>query len=568
MAPPALPNPLRNLINAASDEWRATPFYRMMLGGADPADISFWPQDVRIGSETRGRELLAGEWRIGAERLGERRLLPFDAPAPSRHFAARLHSFSWLGDLAACGADATESIAALIGAWVQDFGGWHAAAWAPELTAQRLQAWLFHARSAFAHVDAEERTRWLRSLGRQARHLQLAAGDIAEPAAKIKAGAALTLAGAAGLPESERLLDLGLEILMECSAGQFYADGGHLSRSPEILAEAHYDYAGVRAALQAIGAEAPRLLGETLQRSADMLRLLRLGDGRLGCFHGGGEGDAATLEAVLSRMPVGRSFRFAAQSGYQRLDAGQATLLLDAGPAPGALHGERAHAGALSFEFTHGLDRMIVNVGAGLELNQDWRAAGRATNAHSTLIVDEELSARLEPARSVRGSSGGTRPVGPPGLTARRFEDEEGAWIETAHEGYRAQFGFIHRRTIFIDVAGKDLRGQDVLARPSADGKPVRAARIPFAIRFHLHPTTGIERAPSGALAIRSRTGELWKLRTDAEAVEVESSIYLADPRGPMKSRQIVLKGLADPAGLGDAAPNRVRWAFTRFERS
>ena len=117
MPPPALPNPLRNLINAASDEWRATPIYRMMLGGADPAAISFWPKDVRIGSETRGRELLAGEWRIGAERLGERRLIPFDAPAPSKHFTARLHSFSWLGDLAACGADATESILALISAW-------------------------------------------------------------------------------------------------------------------------------------------------------------------------------------------------------------------------------------------------------------------------------------------------------------------------------------------------------------------------------------------------------------------------------------------------------------------
>jgi uncharacterized heparinase superfamily protein len=552
-------------MNAASDEWRATPFYRMMLGGTDPAAISYWPREVRIGSEARGRDLLAGEWRIAAERLGERRLIPFDAPAPSRHFTARLHSFSWLGDLAACGPAATESIGALIGAWVQDYGGWHAAAWAPELTAQRLQAWLYHGEAAFLTAPDEERARWLRSLGRQARHLQLAAGDITDPPARVKAGAALALAGLAGLPEGERLLDLGLEILMECSASQFYADGGHLSRSPEILAEAHYDYAGVRLAVKAQGGEFPRLLGDTLQRTADMLRLLRLGDGRLGCFHGGGEGDAASLEAALSRLPVGRSFRFAAQSGYQRLDAGRASLLLDAGPSPAPAHAERAHSGALSFEFTDGPDRIFVNVGSGLELHPDWRAAGRATNAHSTLIVDEELSAKLEPSRISRG---GARPAGPPGLTARRFEDDEGAWIETSHEGYRAQFGFVHRRTIFIDVAGKDLRGQDVLARPSADGKPSRTTRIPFAIRFHLHPTAAIERAPSGALAIRTRTGELWKLRTDAETVEVENSIYLGDARGPLKSRQIVLKGLADPAGLGDAAPNRVRWAFTRFERS
>jgi len=560
-----LPGPLRSLLAAASDEWRATPFYRLMLGGSDPNEVGFWPEDPRLGRESRGRELLRGEWRIASERLAERAPNPFLAPSPSEHFTARLHSFSWLADLAACGIDSHDSIGALLHAWTESFGGWHAAAWAPELTASRIYAWLCHGRPAFEFAQPQQRSLLLRSLGRQVRHLQLAAADILDPPARIKAGAALALAGCAGLPDAERFLDLGLEMLMECSAGQFLADGGHHSRCPEILAEAHYDYAAVKAALKHKGVETPRLLTETLQRSADMLRLLRLTDGRLACFHGGGEGDAGSLEAALERLPVGRMFRFAPQSGYHRLDAGRTSLIIDAGAAPAASHADRAHAGALAFEFSDGPDRMLVNVGSGLELHPDWRAAGRATNAHSTLIVDEALSAKFEAARLGRGAA---KPVGPPGLFARRTEDEEGAWVEASHEGYRSEFGLVHRRTVFIDVTGRDLRGQDALARPAADGRSGRSGRIPYAIRFHLHPSADLERGPSGALAIRTRSGELWRLRTDAQTVEVEGSIYLADPNGPQKSRQIVLKGAADPDGAGEAAPNRVRWAFTRFERS
>ena len=564
MAAGGLPGPLRSLLAAASDEWRATPFYRMMLGGSDPTAVMFWPSDPRLGREARGREILRGEWRIGAERLAERRPNPFSAPAPSEHFSARLHSFSWLVDLAACGQDAQETIQDLLAAWTDGFGAWHAAAWAPELTASRLYAWLCHGRSAF-EAEGPQRPHLLRSLGRQARHLLLAAGDITDPAARVKAGSALSLAGLVGLPEADRFLDLGLEMLMEASASQFFADGGHLSRSPEVLAEIHYDYAAVRQALVAKSQETPRLIAETLQRSADMLRLLRLSDGKLAVFNGGGEGDPASLEAALAQAPIGRMFRFAPQSGYHRLDSGRASLILDAGAAPGALYGERAHAGALSFEMTDGPDRVIVNVGSGLELHPEWRAAGRPTNAHSTLIVDDALSARFEPGRLGRIAA---RPVGPPGLAARRTEDDEGAWIEASHEGYRSEHGLVHRRTVFIDSTGRDLRGQDALSRPAVEGRSNRAGAIPYAIRFHLHPSAGVERGPSGSLAIRTASGELWRLRTDAPEVEVEASIYLAEPSGPQKSRQIVLKGAADPDGLGDAAPNRVRWVFTRFERS
>ncbi len=566
MSTGGLPGALRTLLSAASDEWRATPFYRMMLSGADPAGVLNWPINARLGKEERGREILKGEWRFGSERLASRRPNPFSATPPSEHFAARLHGFGWLGDLDACGLDARNAIIGLITAWTDGYGAWHAESWAPEITANRLFSWLCHGRYAFESNELTARPAILRSLGRQARHLQLAVGDVLDPMARIKVGAALSLAGAAGLPEADRLLDLGLETLMECCASQFLADGGHMTRAPELLAEAHYDCLTVSMALTVAKLEVPRLITDMLSRSADMLRLLRLTDGKLACFNGGGEGDRLSLEAALLRTPSARPFRFASQSGFHRLESGPVSVVLDAGAAPLSGYGERAHAGALAFEFSDGPDRVVVNVGSSLELHPEWRAASRPTNAHSTLIVDDALSCRFEAGRLGRP---GARPIGPPGLSARRTEDEEGAWVEASHEGYRNEFGFVHRRTVFLDQAGKDLRGQDALVRPLADGRSNKPDAIPFAVRFHLHPSVTVERGPSGALAVRTaQSGQLWRLRTDATEVELESSIYLADAGGPQKARQIVLKALADPNGAGDCAPNRIRWAFTRFERA
>src|ERR1700761_5924691 len=94
---------LGKLLGAASDEWRTTPFYRMMLRGADPDRVVQWAKDPRVADLRRGGEILAGAWRIAAERLPGPHIIPWSAPPPSPHFSARLHWFSWLRDLAALG---------------------------------------------------------------------------------------------------------------------------------------------------------------------------------------------------------------------------------------------------------------------------------------------------------------------------------------------------------------------------------------------------------------------------------------------------------------------------------
>lgn len=544
--------------NAIVETWRANPFHRMRLGDATPDRIERFGSDPRVGDAERGREIGRGLWRIGAERLQGEHALPWLPSHPSRHFTARLHSFSWLIDLAAVGPSAHERIAQLIDAWIAEHGEWDDIAWDPELTAERLFAWLCWGRPAFEQGAPERRIALLRSTARQARLLMLAQSDLSERhLGSIKAGAALVLAGAAGLPDADRLAEQGDEMLIEASAKQFYPDGGHFSRAPDALAEALCDFITARDAFF----EPSDHLKESIAKLADMLRMLRLGDGGLGCFHGGSEGSAASIDAALARVPgERRGFQFAQHTSYQRLDVGPLRVLFDVGGAPPLAYSERAHASALAFELSSETERLIVNVGAGRELAPAARSAARATNGHSTLVLSDALSATLEEPRRGRAPA---RLSGPIVDDMRRSSDDSGITVQGRHDGYREKFGLMHRRYVFVDHEGKNLRGIDELIRPVRLKSPTPKHPIPFVARFHLHPQVRARLIDHQVAMLETPNGQRWRLRTDAPRIAIEPSIYWGG-RSVRDSHQIVLSGEADPMGHGLAPPNRVRWALAR----
>jgi uncharacterized heparinase superfamily protein len=157
--------------------------------------------------------------------------------------------------------------------------------------------------------------------------------------------------------------------------------------------------------------------------------------------------------------------------------------------------------------------------------------------------------------------------VGPPGVKAQRFDDDDGARIDAQHEGYRADYGLVHRRSVFLDKSGTNVRGLDVLSRPLAAGKaPANAPRAAYAIRFHLDPGVVARRLDSTTIHLETPSGTHWRLRTDAPAAALDDSISLNARPLPAPTRQIVLSGEADPNGSGESAPNRVRWALTRLD--
>lgn len=89
---------------------------------------------------------------------------------------------------------------------------------------------------------------------------------------------------------------------------------------------------------------------------------------------------------------------------------------------------------------------------------------------------------------------------------------------------------------------------------------------IPFEIRFHLHPDVQVADGPDDKtifLGLPQRQ-RVWRFRSET-LLSVESSRYWGGENA-RKTRQLVIRGVADPRADGTQAPNRVRWALSRIE--
>jgi uncharacterized heparinase superfamily protein len=243
----------------------------------------------------------------------------------------------------------------------------------------------------------------------------------------------------------------------------------------------------------------------------------------------------------------------APHSGFQRVNAGQAALLMDTGRPPPVAVSQEAHAGCLSFELSWKSSRLVVNCGLPAINRENWRQVARATAAHSTVTFNDVSSCRFFERGWLRRVLFGVPIVGGPRQIAVTRESELA--LHASHDGYARPFGVIHSRAVSLSADGATLEGEDSFT-------PARGAALPvgvgdeFAIRFHLHPALKANRLSDGrGVIMLLPDGELWSFATYGEPVEIEESVFLAGPDGPRRTVQIVVYGHA----RSEAA---VRWVF------
>jgi len=192
----------------------------------------------------------------------------------------------------------------------------------------------------------------------------------------------------------------------------------------------------------------------------------------------------------------------------------------------------------------------------------------RLTAAHSTLniksaapgeVVTSGLKSKIFPMHVDLGIDK---------VDVSRREQSEGVWLEMSHNGFSEETGLVHRRRLYVNEKGRDIRGEDSLLVPVGVSPKSRNA-IPFDIRFHLHPSVKATLAQDLHSALLIQPGQAgWRFRTDGGPLRIEESVYLAEGDRPAKSEQIVISGSAFADGDGESKSNRVRWSIRRLEAS
>jgi len=533
------------------------PLYRQRLKGRHPLQLLASPNDPVGGDIERGMEILSGKLVYGGEDVSLiSDFLWEDVARRSEGFIAYVHGFRWLNDLAAVPdqAEARRFAENIIQRWVDKFDLWHPVTWTPDLTGSRLINWIVHAPLTLASSDLIYRSAVLNKMAHQARHLSRTLRDSKTGLPSVKASAGLAVAGLL-LPGADALQSRGIRTLELMMEHLILSDGGPLTRVPSDAVQIMRLLVIIKFAYREVSRPTPAWVQVTLDRLAPFVRGMRHGDGLLARFNGASEVRGACVDSILAASDArGRAVENASNVGYQRLKKRRTTVIMDTGaPTAGDMSLE-ASAGTLSFELSDGKDPLVVNMGTANPVGEFAAMArlGRTTAAHSTLVIDDKNSTRI--------NEDGRLGYGVNEVQVCRRETTRDVEVAARHDGYGKVFDCLHERILSLAADGRTLTGEDRVVPLGPEAKD-RVAEV----RFHLHPSVKAVPIQNGeAIIIRLPSGHGWQFRVSGGRMTLVDDLFMAAPYKPVRSTQIV----ATLDGGNDMDTRNLLWSFERIDES
>src|SRR5579871_4340162 len=520
------------------------------------------PHDLRTADATRAAEIYAGRFVFAGKIVTCHGRSIFDLEPPSEDWEVALLGFGWLRHLRAADTALTRANArALVDDWISNQSQKRPIARRADVLARRVISLLSQAPLVLSDTDGKFYRRYLRGLTREIRQLRYTMLDMPDGLPRLQVMIALCYASLC-LANQARHIKTTSKKLSDELQRQILPDGGHISRNPGALIELLIDLLPLRQTFAARNIAPPPALLNAIDRMMPMLRFFRHGDGTIALFNGMSGTPSDLLATLLAYDDThGTPMASMPHTGFQRLDAGQMTVIIDTGPPPPPNVSQDAHAGCLSFEMSSGISRIVINCGMPSTGRDNWRAFARSTAAHSTLTFHETSSCQFVEFSAMRRLLQGAPIVsGPTEVESYREAVANGVLLTTSHDGYLHRFGVIHRRTVMLGPDGTRLDGEDTVVL--ASGARTKADEADYALRFHLHPAVKASRlsdARGVMLVLPNR--DVWTFEALDDKVDLEDSVFLAGTDGPRRTAQIVVRQDSRHA-------SSIRWSFVRSTAS
>lgn len=511
-----------------------------------PRAFAALPEPQKMGSFGDGVQLMAGEFRFAGSQISAPRRSIWDLPAPDLAFSDALHGFDWADDLVAVGdAAARRQLQSWLMDWVRRYGSGQGPGWRPSLTGRRLIRWVGNAGFVQQAMDAAQAKQFLASSGRQAAFLRSRWRRAATGLPRFEALCGL-VAACVALDACRNWLAPSVEALGGECARQIDATGGIATRNPEELNRIFSLLTWTAQAVQTAGTQPdPRHLDAMVQ-IGQTLRSLRMGDGTLARFHGGGPGLEGQLDRALADAGVKGLRREELAMGFARLNAGRTLLVMDCAAPPKGPASETAQASTLAFEMSSGRRRLIVNCGPGAGFGADHLLRCRTSAAQSGVSVERGSSSRTLP-----GMTHFTQI--PTRVEVQRAGDLTGNWIQATQNGFEPTHGLVHERRVYLASSGRELGGEDIMTAPEGKAR-ARYTRsvagapklgIMFTLHFHLHPEVdAVIDASYATVTLTMKSGEVWLFRQHGGDMTLADSLYYEPGQSrPQATRQILVTG-------------------------
>lgn len=501
------------------------------------------PEPRSIGLPSRGIHLLSGNFLFAGDHVEAPDTAIWDITMPSAAFVEEVQGFGWLDHLAAEGSSNSRVTAQ---AWLQDWIGRYGAGrgpgWTPQLTGRRVVRWINHGLMLLQNQSSEDSRAYFRSLGHQAGFL--ARRWKAAPAGlpRFEALTGLVYCGLA-LETRRSYLTLALRAIgSECEAN-IGKDGAIESRNPEELMTVFMLLTWASLAITEAGETPHRQHLLAMERMVPTLRSLRLGNGGLTQFHGGGRGADGQLDRALADSAIRLDAHQKGGMGFERMAHAGTTLLLDAGKQQ---FSDLGYASPLAFEMSSGRHVLFSNSGPGQYFNAEMLAFSREMYGHTGLNIAGQ-SPRLKPRK--RKQADVSLPL------VERSENFDFEMLVSNHSYYGPTHGLTHFRTLEMAKTGQLLRGKDRVVSDTDEQRAVfdkwfkktGKRTMPIFAHFHVPPEVELEVGMKNtAVSMTLPNQEVWVLQAKGSKLAVSSSYAMDKGRlRPRAAKQIVLSDKA-----------------------
>lgn len=529
-----------------------------------PVAFAHYPEPRSIGSFDTGQNLKDGQFFFAGNLVQAPAASIWSITPPTERFMLEVQGFGWLDDLAAVGDKKARMLAqewALD--WIDHFG--NGTNWTPALAGQRILRICANAKFLFQGLDEDQAKYLFKSIAKQLTYLEKNWRKEHRGQPRIKALTGLIFAGVSFMDRDKSTATANKGIGAECA--YTIGEAGEIpSRNPEELMEIFTLLTWAARTLEDAEITPDPRLTSAMEQIAPTLRNLRLGDGTLTRFHGGGRGREGRLDQVLSDSRIRGNRAGQLSMGYDRLTSSRITLLVDCASAPKHAASEHGHASTLAFEMSSGRIPIIINCGAGQKFGPEWERVCRETGAHNAVAVNGISSSKIADSGFVSDTFGKRLLQTPTTVTRTRNSDLQGNWLLASHDGYAREFGLIHQRRLFLSPDGTEFRGQDNLAEKSNEKTQIVARHttkdVSFNAHFHLHPDVGVQIADNKkSVALKLSNGEVWMFQQNGGTLALEESVYLDQWHlNPRATKQIVVTGeIVEYVG-------QITWIFKRIK--
>ncbi|MEC8265848.1 MAG: heparinase II/III family protein [Pseudomonadota bacterium] len=515
--------------------------YNFLLDRKSSSEISFIPENLWTGSPDNGKKIIDGFLSFYGEGVAFDKKV-WRSNTASKSWNEELLSFEWVKDVRALGTNkARIFLRDNIREWMKFRNKWDSFSWRTDILSKRISFLMSNMSFFYNTADEDFQKKFTKLLNKQSLHLFKTFKKKNYEDKKIFVVKAIILASLCFKNLSGKF-NMGINLLKQIIKSDILEDGMHYLRSPSEQFIFLQSLVDIKNFLGLSKITIPKFLNENIYKMSSVLKFFKIGNGELAIFNTYKFIDPDEINEVLkrsnSKIKIPETLKF---SGFQRVNENRLNFLMDCGkPTP-----EKTHASSLSFEFSHGSEKIVVNCGSPFINNKKLSEALRSTAAHSTISIDDINSSDIFFEKNTTSRIAN--------VWSEKLTDDHSCWINSAHSGYKDLFGLVHNRKIHIDTKNLIIRGQDYFSRPLNKHNQIPKKLF---LRFHIHPDVKLSGTTSKKKVVLKLKNNLgWEFICSEPKIEINEGIYFGDKKINKKNNHILISENIVPE-------KKIKWLF------